>query len=133
MKFEDIFQDVVENLQNSYAPYSQFLVSSCAVMENADGSVKRFFGVNIENSSYGLTVCAERVAIFKGVSEGYRKLLAVILVASYKGELVEVYPCGACRQVMWEFGEKDTEIYNGFKTIKLGELIPFGFRLRPKR
>ncbi|MEO0139417.1 MAG: cytidine deaminase [candidate division WOR-3 bacterium] len=132
MNFEDIFQEVVKNLQNSYAPYSRFLVSSCAIMENGEGDVKRFFGVNVENSSYGLTVCAERVAIFKGVSEGYRKLLAVVLVASFKGELVEVYPCGACRQVMWEFGEGDTEVYNGFKRVKLGELLPFGFRLRRK-
>lgn len=97
-------------------------------MENK-GDIKKFFGVNVENSSYGLTMCAERVAIFNGVSNGYRKLLAVVLVASYEGELVEVYPCGACRQVMWEFGGSGTEIYNGFKAVKLGDLLPFGFRL----
>jgi len=129
LNLDEILQEVIKNLENSYAPYSKFRVSACAIMENEKEEIGKFFGVNIENSSYGLTVCAERVAIFKGVSEGYRKLLKVVLIASKDGELVEVYPCGACRQVMWEFGEEGVEIYNGFKKIKLGELFPRGFRI----
>ncbi len=129
MNLDEILQDVIRNLDNSYAPYSRFRVSACAVMENGRGEIKNFFGVNVENSSFGLTVCAERVAILKGVSEGYRKLLRIILIASKDGELVEVYPCGACRQVMWEFAHDDVEIYNGFKNFKLGDIFPKGFRL----
>ena len=128
MDLNEILQEVIRNLENSYAPYSKFRVSACAIMENEKGEIKRFFGVNVENSSYGLTVCAERVAIFKGISEGYRKLLKVVLVASKDGEIVEVYPCGACRQVMWEFASADTEIFNGFKRVKLGEIFPNGFK-----
>lgn len=128
MNLNEILQDVIKNLENSYAPYSKFRVSACAVMENDRGEIGKFFGVNVENSSYGLTVCAERVAIFKGVSEGYRKLLRVILIASKDGEIVEVYPCGSCRQVMLEFAHDDVEIYNGFKKLKLSEIFPRGFR-----
>jgi len=58
---------------------------------------------------------AERVAVFKGVSEGYRKLLALSLVAVKDGETLPVLPCGACRQVMWEFGNGDTPVYDGEK------------------
>ncbi len=130
LDFEAIFGRVVENLQFSYAPYSRFFVSACAVMKNHKGEVKEFYGVNVENSSYGLTVCAERVAIFKGVSEGYKELVAVVLSASCNGELVEVYPCGACRQVMLEFGNRKTPIYNGRKVINLGDLMPFGFSMK---
>jgi cytidine deaminase len=76
--------------------YSDFKVG--AAVETADGRI--FSGCNIENSTYGLTLCAERVAIFKAVSEGYRKL-ARIAVVTDTNELTP--PCGACRQIIWEF------------------------------
>lgn len=87
----------VEALENAYAPYSRFRVGAALVTD--DGAV--FVGVNVENASYGLTVCAERVAIFNAVSSGHRKV-ARIAVACSNGQ--EVFPCGACRQVLHEFG-----------------------------
>lgn len=131
LNFDSILKNVVDNLVNSYAPYSKFHVSACAVMKNVKGELKEFYGVNVENSSYGLTVCAERVAIFKGVSEGFKTLVALVLVASHNGEIQKVYPCGACRQVMFEFKEEDPIIYNGFEFLKLSEMLPKGFNFQP--
>jgi len=88
-----------------------------------------YTGVNIENVSYGLTICAERVAIFKAVSEGERNF-SRMLVYSPDGM---PYPCGACRQVMTEFCHEDFNIVvtNGRKIeqFTLGELMPFNFKL----
>ena len=82
--------------EKAYAPYSKFKVGAALLC--ADGTV--FSGCNIENSSYGATNCAERTAIFKAVSEGYRDFIAIAIVSSGGGE---TYPCGICRQVMGEF------------------------------
>lgn len=78
----------------AYAPYSQYQVGAALLMP--DGRI--FTGVNVENASYGLTICAERTAVFKAVSEGYREILAVAVATSNAGS-----PCGACRQVLAEF------------------------------
>ncbi|MCS6817001.1 MAG: cytidine deaminase [Blastocatellia bacterium] len=80
----------------AYAPYSEFAVG--AALLTADDRV--FTGCNIENASYGLTVCAERVALFKAVSEGVREFSRIALVADTEAL---ISPCGACRQVLWEF------------------------------
>ncbi len=80
----------------AYAPYSDFAVG--AALLAADGRI--FTGCNIENASYGLAMCAERVAVFKAVSEGVREFLRIALVADTE---VLASPCGACRQVLWEF------------------------------
>ena len=89
-----------------------------------------FSGCNIENASYGLTMCAERVAIFKAVSRGHRKIKYVAVYA--EGQIP--YPCGACRQVMAEFGDDNTLVIisNGEKTeiYKLSELLPKSFVLK---
>ena len=82
--------------KNAYAPYSNYKVGAAILVE--DGRV--FTGVNVENASYGLSICAERTAVFKAVSEGYRKILAVAVCTANAGS-----PCGACRQVMVEFGD----------------------------
>lgn len=81
----------------AYAPYSRFRVG--AAVRTAQGTV--YTGANVENASYGLSMCAERVAIHKAVSEGQRRLVAVAVVAD--GTALTM-PCGACRQVMAEFG-----------------------------
>ncbi|MGI6628443.1 MAG: cytidine deaminase [Bacillota bacterium] len=86
-----------EARQNAYAPYSGFKVGAAVVTD--DGRV--FTGVNVESVSYGLTCCAERVAVFKAVSEGSRRITAVAVVA---GEDTPAAPCGACRQIISEFG-----------------------------
>lgn len=83
----------------AFAPYSRFAVGAALVAK--DGRI--FTGCNVENISYGLTMCAERVAIGKAVSEGVRKFLAVAIVASTR---MPVSPCGACRQVLAEFAPK---------------------------
>lgn len=109
-------------LKNSYSPYSKFKV--CAVLLTEEGRI--FTGVNIENLSYGLTICAERVAIFKAVSEGYKDFKAILIY----GDKNPCYPCGACLQVMAEF-KRDIEIIlvEGEKIIrkKLKDLYPFQF------
>jgi cytidine deaminase len=80
----------------AYAPYSDFAVGAAVL--TADGRV--FTGCNIENASYGLTMCAERVALFKAISEGVREFRRLAIVADTE---VLISPCGACRQVLWEF------------------------------
>jgi cytidine deaminase len=85
-----------EARSRAIAPYSSFRVG--AAVETADGRV--FTGCNIENASYGLTVCAERVAIWKALSEGARAFTALVIVADTPDPTP---PCGACRQIIWEF------------------------------
>lgn len=112
----------------AYAPYSKFQVGAAVL--GASGKV--YTGSNIENASYGLTVCAERVAIFKAISEGETSLkrIAISCPTSADGPVESLMPCGACRQVMSEFFPQDTpvEIDNVGK-ISLQELLPMGFKL----
>ena len=110
--------------QNAYIPYSKFKVGALAV--TPDG--KTFPGCNIENASYGLTVCAERVAIFKGVSEGYRVFDKIIV---YCDSIHTHFPCGACREVIYEFSG-DTKIITAnnrgkIETKHITELLPEPF------
>lgn len=109
--------------KDAYAPYSHFAVGAAVL--TASGKV--YSGCNIENASYGLTNCAERTAIFKAVSEGERSLETIALVADTPGPTA---PCGACRQVMAEFGIKNIIMCNTKgeeKVVTLAELLPFAF------
>jgi cytidine deaminase len=109
--------------QNAYAPYSQFSVG--AALDTGDGKV--FLGSNVENASYGLTMCAERVAIGTAVAAGYRDFVA-IAVAGPDG--VVTSPCGACRQVLAEFNPNMTVVYttpDGPVTTTVAELLPHSF------
>ncbi len=109
--------------ENAYAPYSNFKVGAAILTE--DGKV--FTGANVENASYGLSICAERVALFKAVSEGYRKFKMIAVVADTERP---VPPCGACRQVLAEFGDMEVVMANlkgEMKTWKLSELLPEAF------
>jgi cytidine deaminase len=106
------------------APYSNFKVG--AALEAADGTI--ITGCNIENASYGLTICAERVAMFKALSEGHRRFTRMAVVAD---TVAPTSPCGACRQVLWEFGQ-DLEIVLANLTEVTGrhqmaELLPLAF------
>ena len=117
----------------AYAPYSQFSVGAAVLTRN--GEV--YTGANIENASYGLTVCAERTALFKAVIAGQRDVVAVaVWTPNRPGGLVT--PCGACRQVMSEFMAADAEVIlaepepNSEKTVRrytLAELLPESFVL----
>lgn len=93
-----------ECLDRAYAPYSRFHVAAAVV----DDRGRVFTGVNVENVSYGLSVCAERVAIFSAVAAGARRITA-LAVASSGTELLS--PCGACRQVVAEFAAPDVPVY----------------------
>ncbi|MCI4396731.1 MAG: cytidine deaminase [Thermoprotei archaeon] len=117
-------------IKNSYAPYSGFRVS--AVVLTPSG--KYYTGVNVENVSYGLTMCAERVAVYKAVSEGEKKISAVLIYAEGRDL---PYPCGACRQVIAEFGyDSDIIVANSegkIEKFKLSELLPKAFLSFDKR
>jgi cytidine deaminase len=107
----------------AYAPYSHFTVG--AALDTGDGHV--FLGCNVENASYGLTICAERAAICAAVAAGFRNFTA-IAVAGPSDTLVS--PCGACRQVLAEFNPQMTVIYmtpDGPATATVAELLPHSF------
>ncbi len=121
-------REIAEELISScYCPYSESHVA--AVIEDTDG--KLHFGVNVENASYGLTICAERSALFKAVSEGIRNFRR-ILVYSPDGFPI---PCGACRQVLAEFCREDFQIIvtgpEETRTFTLAQLLPHRFKLCP--
>ena len=111
----------------SYSPFSRFAVGAAVLAKSG----KIYSGCNVENSSFGMTICAERCAIFKAISEGEREILAV---AIYSPNADDCNPCGACRQVMYEFqGDEEIDVI----TENMGELIvrklaiylPFGFKI----
>lgn len=101
---EQLIQEAKEGRKHAYAPFSHFQVGAAVLTENQ----KIYRGCNIENASFGLSNCAERTAIFKAISEGDCKILAIAVVADTTGP---VSPCGACRQVMSEFCDQNTKIY----------------------
>jgi cytidine deaminase len=120
----ELFTAAVEARDHAYARYSKFTVG--AALETTDGRI--FTGSNIENSSYGLTVCAERVAIFTAVHAGATGI-AKIAVTGPDG--VFCTPCGACRQVISEFSKRDVPLryalVDGTADTTVGELLPFAF------
>lgn len=114
-------------LKRSYSPYSYFRVS--AVLVAKDG--KEFYGVNVENASYGATICSERNAIFSAVTHGYTKGDFEKLYLMCDSDVIS-FPCNLCRQVFTEFFEEDMEItcYNKngqSKTLKVRDLCPYSF------
>ena len=113
---------------NAYAPYSGFAVGAAVLTQEG----KIFAGANMENSSYGLSNCAERSAIQKSVNAGYTQFKAIAIVADTDKPCP---PCGACRQVIYEFGDKIVVVMSNLKGITatkmIATLLPFGFRLKP--
>ena len=110
--------------ETSYSPYSHFGVGAALLCD--DDTV--YEGCNIENASYGLTNCAERTAIFKAVSEGHKRFKALAVVADTEGPCA---PCGACRQVISEFGIPRIIMANlrgDYTVVDLEGLLPFRFR-----
>jgi cytidine deaminase len=115
-------------MKNAYAPFSHFKVGAAILTSKGD----IFAGCNVENSSYGMTNCAERTAIFSAVAEKGPKL-EILAVAVTNAQGVPCSPCGACRQVIYEFGPDAMVFYQGQQGDKeshITELLPEGFRLR---
>ena len=123
MSDQQLYEMACSALKMSYAPYSRFAVGACLL--STDG--RTFTGCNIENASYGATICAERCAVSRAVTEGARRFSAIAVV----GESAQAWPCGICRQVLNEFSENMRVICGqagkGFEVIKLSELLPRSF------
>ena len=115
-------------MKNAYAPFSNFRVG--AAILTSEGDV--FVGCNVENSSYGMTNCAERTAIFSAVA-AKGPALEIVAVAVTNAQGVACSPCGACRQVIYEFGPDAVIFYQGKDgpmQSRITELLPEGFRLK---
>lgn len=123
MNKKELIRKALMAKEKAYAPYSNFHVG--AALETGDGKV--YTGCNIEIASYSPTICAERTAIFKAVSEGSKVIKNIVLVADGK----DTYPCGVCRQVIREFG-KDANIIianseDDYREYSINELLPNSF------
>jgi len=117
-------------LINSYSPYSNFKVAAALLSKN--GNVYK--GVNVENSSFSATNCAERTAVFSAIANGEKEFVKIAVVGGKNGEIKEFcFPCGVCLQVLSEFCKKDFEIvlFNGeeVKTYTLSQLLPESFEM----
>jgi cytidine deaminase len=124
-KLDEMLKGARAMLPRAYAPYSGFRVG--AALLNEDGTTRP--GVNIENASYPLSVCAERNAVATMILAGHKKILAVAVATDAD---TPTPPCGGCRQVLWEFGDADTPVVaegaNGVRARwRLGELLPHAF------
>ena len=126
LKLRDL---AVSTLPAAYAPYSSFFVASA--IEDTNG--QHYTGVNVENASYGLTICAERAAICSMISDNHSKIKTILILGHSKKVIA---PCGACLQVIVEFSGTYTQVicaygenYDQFKTWHLNELLPHAFLL----
>ena len=124
MEKKELIEAATAVRENAYAPFSSFKVGAAIEME--DGEV--IDGCNVESASYGLTVCAERVAIWKAISEGKRKIKHIAVVADTE-DLTP--PCGVCRQIIWEFGGDIPVTMANLKgkteTVQMKDLLPRAF------
>lgn len=121
---DPLLEAAIRARENAVAPFSRFRVG--AAIEDEQGRIHT--GCNVENASYGLTICAERVAVFKALSEGVRKFRRVA-VAADTHDLTP--PCGACRQILWEFcGDCEVTLVNlqgKTETFRMSQLLPRAF------
>lgn len=129
-KRKEMIQEAIDNLKNSYAPYSNFNVSAVMLMSSG----KTYSGVNVENSGFSVTSCAERNALFHAVSEGERELEMAVIVGGKNGNIEDYcMPCGMCRQAMREFADPSkmkviiAKSVDDYKEFTLEELLPHSF------
>ncbi|MDD3276384.1 MAG: cytidine deaminase [Kiritimatiellales bacterium] len=129
MKTEGLLEAAAKASRKAYASYSGYKVGAALLC--ADGDV--FVGCNVENASYGLTVCAERTAIFTAIAAGRRDFVAMAIVAD--GDSMP-YPCGACRQVLSEFCREEFSVYiakaselEDYEVVCLAALLPHQFKM----
>jgi len=125
--FQPLIEAALRARLQSVAPFSKFLVGAAVKTENG----KVYTGCNIESASYGLTVCAERVAIWKALSEGERHFTELAVVADTE---VLTPPCGTCRQIIWEFAKDAKIVFANLdgesETFQIAELLPRAFDAR---
>jgi cytidine deaminase len=131
MTDRELVRLALDACENAYAPYSGCRVGAALLTPGG----KVYTGCNIENSSFGATVCAERTALFKAVSEGEREFEKIAVAGIKEGEDITFYPCGICRQVLSEFcGENfiiiSAKSENDYTANTLGELLKNSFSLR---
>lgn len=120
--YKDLAKKAIEAKKYSYSPYSKFKVGAALI--TAEGKV--FTGCNIESASYTPTICAERVALSKAVSEGYKDIKAIAI----SGSSDATFPCGVCRQFLIEFGDMDVIVVKSeseYEKYKLSDLLPHSF------
>lgn len=125
-----LIESAKEAQGNSYAPYSNYNVGAALLCENG----KIYKGCNVENASYGATICAERVAIASAISAGERKFVAIAIVGGeHMSSEAPAFPCGICRQALSELCDDDFDIVlcsdDKTKIYKLDKLFPNGFKL----
>ena len=130
MRPEDLIEAAKQAMENAYAPYSGYRVGAALLC--ADGRV--FTGCNVENAAFSPTICAERTAFAKAVSEGCREFRAIAVCGGKDGRITGIFPpCGVCRQVMAEFCREDFEVYlaaaQGYERRTLSQLLPEHFDL----
>lgn len=123
-EIEKLIAETIENIKNSYSPYSNFRVS--ALVKTKSGKI--FKGVNIENAAYSSTICAERSALASAISNGQREFSYIII----NGDSKDTFPCGVCRQFIREFADTDTKIVianstDDYKIYTIEDLLPHSF------
>ncbi len=130
MTDKELVIEAINAMKNSYSPYSDFKVGAALLIENN----KVYTGCNIENVAFGPSICAERVAFFKAISEGEKSFSKIAVVGGKNGVITSpTPPCGVCRQVMREFCNDDFEILivrenENYDKVLLKDLLPLSFR-----
>lgn len=124
-KVQELVHKAIDARSRAYTPYSKFNVGAVVIDETG----KEILGCNVENASYGLSMCAERTAIFKAVSEGSKSIDTVVVVGDTDGP---ISPCGACRQVISEFASDDftlilANMAGETKVMTKEDMLPYGF------
>jgi cytidine deaminase len=125
---EKLIEVATQGMERAYAPYSQFKVGAAVL--TSTGEI--FPGCNVENASYGLSICAERNAIANAIIGSQNDTMTIRAIAVANSQNVPCSPCGACRQVIWEFGRNAQVIFRGnrgWQTSTIKDLLPVGFSL----
>ena len=125
---EQLIQTAINAMESAYAPYSQFKVGAAVLTDTGE----IFAGCNVENASYGLSMCAERNAIANAIISSGEGTMTINAIAVTNSQNVACSPCGACRQVIWEFGQNAQIIFQGsqgWQTSTIKDLLPEGFTL----
>jgi cytidine deaminase len=134
-RLQELLADARRAALSAYCPYSNFRVGAALIVADpaAPGGRRVLTGCNVENASYGLSMCAERTASFKMAAEGLRTVLAVAVSCIDGGaDPATRMPCGACRQVLSEFCADDVPVViDGVGTVRFDALLPMRFKLRP--